>query len=541
MKTIKQATKYQQSIANAHLVSNGIPYEDTQKPIIGVVNSFNEIVPGHTTLRQIADQVKNGVRMNGGLPLEFNTIAVCDGIAQGHTGMKYPLPSREIIADSIEVMVRAHGIFDGLVFVTGCDKITPGMLMAAARLDIPSIFISGGPSHPYKSGAERKALRRNYFDGKIGEQELAEGHLCFYSTPGVCAFYGTATTMLTMTEGLGMALSGTSLAPAYSGERLIAAEQTGKRIVELVREDIRPSQILTKNSFHNAATLLAALGGSLNALLHLPAVAEELSIDLSWETFDEISSKVPLLATLIPNGPHHVVDLHFAGGVPAVLKELQDALALDVTTVDATSLRDTLSMARVADNEVIASKDSPFAKQGGIAVLKGNLAPQGAIVKQSAVPKELYSFTGKAVVFENEEECTKQLEANQVPEHTVLVIRNEGPKGGPGMREMHRITEMVGRLKNVAVITDGRFSGASAGLSVGYVSPEAALNGPIGRVQTGDEILIDINQRKLELLVPSEELTSRKPVERQSGQEPKGYLRRYQQEVGQTHKGACLK
>ena len=540
MKTITQASKYQQALCHAHLVSNGIDYENLQGPVIGIVNSFNEVVPGHVTLRDIADRVKNGVRMQGGLPLEFNTIAVCDGMAQGHDGMKYPLPSREIIADSIEVMVRAHGIFDGLVFITGCDKITPAMLMAAARLDIPSIFVSGGPGTPREPGSQRKAHRQRYLAGEMSEQQLAESQLCFYTTPGVCAFFGTATTMLVAAETLGLTLSGTSLTPAFTGERFITAERTGKRIVELVAEDRRPSQIITETALSNTVAVLAALGGSLNALLHLPAMADALGLPLDWQEFDTVSRRVPLLAGLLPNGPHHVVDLHYAGGIPAVMKELGDHVDLNVLTVDAKPLRHHVAAAVNTNPEVLHSLDQPLQPEGGTAVLRGNLAPEGAIVKQSAVAEDQLVLTAQTRVFEREEECTAAILAGEIKENTILVIRNEGPMGGPGMREMHRITEMIGRFQRVAVVTDGRFSGMSGGIAVGYVSPEACLDGPIGLVKDDDTITIDIPKRILKLNVSEEELEERRTNIVPKPQPASGYLDRYRRSVGKASRGAIL-
>ncbi len=540
MKTIQQASKYQQALCHAHLVSNGIDYANLQGPVIGVVNSFNEVVPGHVTLRDIADRVKNGIRMQGGMPLEFNTIAVCDGMAQGHDGMKYPLPSREIIADSIEVMVRAHGIFDGLVFITGCDKITPAMLMAAARLDIPSIFVSGGPGTPRERGSQRKAHRQRYLAGEINEQQLAESQLGFYTTPGVCAFFGTATTMLVAAEALGLTLSGTALIPAYTGERFIAAERTGRRIVELVAADRRPSHVVNEASLSNTVAVLAALGGSLNALLHLPAVARALGLPLDWQEFDRVSRRVPLLAGLLPNGPNDVVDLHYAGGVPAVMKELGEHINLEVVTVDTQPLRNLVGAAANRNPDVLRSLADPLRLEGGTAVLQGNLAPEGAIVKQSAVAEDQLVLTAAARVFEREEDCTEAILAAEITEDTILVIRNEGPMGGPGMREMHRITEMIGRFDRVAVVTDGRFSGMSGGIAVGYVSPEACLGGPIGLVEDGDTITIDIPQRILKLHVDAEELAARRANVVPKPQPASGYLDRYRRSVGKASEGAIL-
>ncbi|MCL4517399.1 MAG: dihydroxy-acid dehydratase [Firmicutes bacterium] len=518
MKTIKGMSDYAQAIARMHLVSTGIPYEDLDRPIIGVVNSWNEIVPGHVPLREIAEYVKKGIRNAGGLPLEFNTIAICDGIAQGHAGMRYALPSRSLIADSIEAMVLGHDIFDGLVFVTACDKITPAMLMAAARLNLPAVFVTSGPANTAAPASSKKEIRKKYLEGKINEKELIMGSLDFYCGPGICPFLGTANTMLMVAETLGLMLPYTSTIPFGVAGRSIASQMAGERIVELAQKGIRPSEFLTKEAFFNTIKVTLAVGGSLNTLLHLPAIAGEAGIGVSWEDFDRFSQKVPHIAPVTPNGPYSVVNFHNAGGVPAVMKEIRHLLNLSTATVSGETTGEIVARAEVKNRDVIRPVTDPVHPEGGIAVLKGNLAPNGAIVKQSGVKEELRVFTGPARVFNSEEECVLALQAGKVREGDVLVIRYEGPRGGPGMREMHRVTEFVSRFERVAIVTDGRFSGASIGLSVGYLTPEAYEGGPIGLVEDGDEIAINIPARELRLRVPEEDLRKRralwKPVEK---------------------------
>lgn len=534
MKIINGMSDYARAIAKMHLVSTGVPYEDLDRPIIGIVNSWNEIVPGHFPLREVAEEVKKGVRAAGALPLEFNTIAICDGIAQGHGGMRYALPSRNLIADSIEAMVLGHDIFDGLVFVTACDKITPAMLMAAARLNLPAIFVTGGPANTSAPASNKKEIRKKYLEGKIGEKELIMGSLDFYRGPGICPFLGTANTMLMVAETLGLTLPYTATIPYGTAERGIASQKAGEKMVDLVRKGLRPSDILTNEAFFNAIRVTLAVGGSLNTLLHLPAIAGEAGIQVSWEDFDRFSREVPHLTPVTPNGPYSVVDFHNAGGVPAVMKEIGHLMDLSTPTVSGETTGEIAARAEVKNRDVIRPVTNPLHSEGGIAVLKGNLAPNGAIVKQSGVKEKLKVFTGPARVFNSEEECILALHSRKVREGDVLVIRYEGPRGGPGMREMHRVTEVVGvsgQFDRVAIITDGRFSGASIGLSVGYLRPEAYDGGPICLVEDGDEITIDIPAREIHLHVAEETLRKRralwKPVEKEASRLLQAYRETY--------------
>lgn len=539
MKRLEKASDFAIALAKGHLASTGVSYDDMERPIIGVVNSWNEIVPGHVPLRQIADWVKEGVRLAGGLPLEFNTIAICDGIAQGTAGMRYPLASRELIADSIEAMVKGHGIFDGLVFLTACDKITPAMLLAAARLNLPSIFVTSGPMHHFGDNSGRKSIRKRFLAGEVSERELVEGGLEFYSGPGVCPFFGTASTMLVVMETLGLALSGSALIPAGSAERSVSCRRAGEHIVSLVKEDLRPCRILTTGALRNAIRVILALGGSLNSLLHLPALAGELGLTLTWADFDRLSRETPLLSALVPSGPHSATDLFFAGGVPAVMAELASMLDLSGPSVNPAPWTEVLARARVKNRDVIHSLANPLSPEGGVAVLFGSLAPAGAVVKTSAVPPEQMVFTGPARVFDDEEDCIRTVEKGEVADGSVIVIRYEGPQGGPGMREMHLITEVAGDLHNVAIITDGRYSGATAGLSIGYVCPEAYEGGPIALLRDGDSITIDIPQRRLDVLISEAELTERRRLWRRVEKgDVSSYLQSYRQSVGPACNGA---
>lgn len=507
---MNDVSPFSRAIMKAHLCSCGVDYASLDKPVIAVANSWNEIVPGHVHLRQVADRVKAGIEKAGGVALEFNTIAVCDGIAQGHRGMKYSLPSRETIADSVEIMVEAHGIFDGLVVMSSCDKIVPGMLMAAARLNLPGLAVLGGVMPNHIKPKESKAARRDFLDGKLDERGLVEITNKYYPGPGACPFLGTANTMQGMTEALGMALPNTSWMQALSEEQLEAAEQAGRRAVELVRQGIRPRDIMTREAFENAISVLLAMGGSLNACLHLPAIAKEAGIDLPMELFDTISRRVPFLAGVTPNNQEYTTnDLQRAGGMSALLQELRPLIHTGVLTVTGAPLGDNIQGAAVLDRDVIRELARPLDQEGGIAVLKGNLAADGALVKQSAVPEELRTFSGPARVFQSEEEFEEAYEAGQIREGDAVIIRYEGPKGGPGMRELHRCTEILGKFKRVALVTDGRFSGASAGLSIGYASPEAAEGGTLALVEDGDLVEIDIASRSLNVRVSEEELQER--------------------------------
>ncbi len=495
----------------------GLDDEDLSKPLIGIANSWNEIVPGHVHLDKVAEAVKQGVREAGGTPLEFNTIAICDGIAMGHEGMKAPLPSRELIAGSVELMAKAHA-FDALVLVTACDKITPGMLMAAARLNIPAVLVNGGCMLPGVVDGREMALSHvfeavgQYKAGKIGEEELKRIESMAVPGPGSCAGLYTANTMAIAAEALGMALPWTSTIPAVSAERIRAGRAAGRAVMDLLRRGIKPRDLMTKEAFENAIRVDVALGGSTNAVLHLMAIAKEAGVDLSLELFDEISRETPHITNLNPAGPHYVRDLHYAGGVPAVFKELAEMMHLDQLTASGETWADIVKRAEVRDRDVIRPKNNPYHEQGGLAILWGSLAPRGAVIKQTAVDPEMLVFKGRAKPFDSEEEAVQAIFDGRIEEGDVVVIRYEGPKGGPGMREMLTATATIMGmgLKRVALITDGRFSGATRGPAIGHVSPEAAEGGPIALVEEGDEISIDVPNRRLDLLVDEDELEKRR-------------------------------
>lgn len=531
---------YQRAIAKGHLGSCGVKYQDLNKPIIAVVNTWNEIVPGHCHLRDLAEEVKKGIIAAGGYPLEFNTIAICDGVAQGHRGMNYVLPSRELIADSVEAMIYGHGIFDGMVLLGSCDKIVPGLLMAAGRINIPSVIVTGGPMINTIKPWESKEARQQFLRGEISEEQLFDATVAYYPSAGVCPFLGTANTMCLVAEALGMSLSGSAAVPALSPQRKQVAYDSGAAVMNLLEKDIKPRDIMTQSAFYNAISLVSGMGGSLNTVLHLPAIAHECELKVTYNDFDRISRIAPLVVRVTPNSKEYTVaDLHPVGGVPAILKELSPVLDLQVMTVDGEKLETLLKDAVHADGEIIRPLNNPFAAEGGIAVLAGNLAPQGAIVKSSAVPEELWKFSGPAKVFDSEEDCIKAVEEGLVQSGDAIIIRNEGPIGAPGMREMHRTTEIVVKLKNVAVITDGRFSGASAGLSIGYLSPEAADNGSIGLVKDGDQIDIDIHERSIHWHISHEEYEERakiiKPV---NTKEKSAFLRLYRKSTNSAANGA---
>ena len=537
---LEKLPAYQRAIAKSHLGSCGADYQGLAKPLIAVVNTWNEIVPGHCHLRELAAEVKKGIHEAGGYPLEFNTIAICDGIAQGHGGMHYVLPSRELIADSIEAMIAGHGIFDGMVLLGSCDKIVPGLLMAAARINIPAIVVTGGPMINQIKPWQSKEARQKFLKDEISEAELFDITMAYYPSAGVCPFLGTANTMCLVAEALGMSLSGSATMPAQSANRKRAAFRSGQAVMRLLKENVRPRDIMTQSAFHNAIALVAGIGGSLNSILHLPAIAHECELTVNFTDFDRISRTTPLIVRVSPNSTEYTVaDLDRVGGIPAVLKELMPALKTNALTVDGLSLRELLLGAPTADGEIIRPFQNPFAVEGGIAVLTGNLAPAGAVVKSSAVAPELWFYPGTAKVFESEEACAQAIEAGQVKTGDILVIRNEGPIGGPGMREMHRITELVMKLKNIAIITDGRFSGASAGLSVGYLSPEAAAGGPIAFVKDGDKIIIDLKNRSIDWQISEAEFAERKKVGYgHQKQEQSRFLRLYAENTAPAARGA---
>ncbi|HOQ06500.1 MAG TPA: dihydroxy-acid dehydratase [Clostridiales bacterium] len=530
----------------------GYTDEEIRRPLIGVVNSRNEIVPGHIHLDRIAEAVKAGIRMAGGTPVEFGSIGICDGIAMGHVGMKYSLASRELIADSCEAMGLAHS-FDGMVFIPNCDKIVPGMLMAAARINVPSVVISGGPMLSLKRKGVQLDLNSvfeavgAYKAGRMTEEELCEyeDHAC--PGCGSCSGMFTANSMNCLTEVLGMGLPGNGTIPAVYAERIRLAKQAGMKVMELVEKGIRPSDILTEKAFENALAVDMALGCSTNSVLHLPAIANEAGIKINLDIINEISAKVPNLCRLAPAGPHHVQDLYMAGGVQAVMKELskKGLLHLDLITVTGKTVRENIRDAEVTDPTVIRSVDDPYSPTGGIAVLRGNIAKDGAVVKRSAVADEMLVHRGPARVFDSEDDAIKAIYGGQIRPGDVVVIRYEGPKGGPGMREMLGPTSAIAGMgldTTVALITDGRFSGASRGASIGHVSPEAMEGGLIAAVRDGDIISIDIPAGKLNVEVPDEELERRMA----EWQPPKprittGYLGRYARLVTSASTGAVLK
>ena len=530
----------------------GYTREELERPLIGVVCSQNEIVPGHMNLDKIAEAVKAGIRLAGGTPVEFPAIAVCDGIAMGHIGMKYSLVTRELIADSTEAMAMAHQ-FDGLVMIPNCDKNVPGLLMAAARVNIPTIFVSGGPMMAGTMNDGRRTCLSHmfeavgsYYAGKLDEAGLEEYENNACPTCGSCSGMYTANSMNCLTEGIGMALRGNGTIPAVMSARLRLAKHTGMQIMELVKRDIRPRDILTEAAFHNAETLDMALGCSTNSMLHLPAIAHECGIELSFDMANEISRKTPNLCHLAPAGDTYIEDLDRAGGVYAVMKELTKKGLLDTSllTVTGRTVAENLEDVENLDHAIIRPIEDPYSPYGGIAVLKGSLAPEGCVVKQSAVDEAMMSHTGPARVFDCEEDAIAAIYAGRIVAGDVVVIRYEGPKGGPGMREMLNPTSAIcgmGLGESVALITDGRFSGATRGASIGHVSPEAALGGPIAFVEEGDIITIDIPNCRIDVLVDEAVLDARKA--KWVCPEPRvktGYLNRYAKQVTSAARGAVL-
>jgi dihydroxy-acid dehydratase len=535
------------------LYALGCTQAEIEKPFIGIVNSFTDIVPGHMHLREIAEAVKAGVRCAGGVPFEFNTIAVCDGIAMGHAGMKYSLPSRELIADSVEVMAEAHA-FDALVFIPNCDKIVPGMLMAAIRLNLPAIFISGGPmlagDLPTNGGFSKIDVSSVFeavgkvVSGKMTESQLRQLEEIACPGCGSCSGMFTANTMNCLTEVLGMGLPGNGTIPAVDIRRRRLAKTAGEKIMALLAKDIRPRDIITKNSIHNAFTVDMALGGSTNSVLHLMAIANEAGIEFPLLLITEISENTPQLCKLRPAGDYHIEDLDRAGGIPAVMKELKERLNLRSKTVSGKTVGRNIVRARVLDRAVIRSQAKAYSRTGGLAILFGNLAPEGAVVKKGAVAPEMMVHQGPTRVFDSEEAATQAIMGSQIKGGEVVVIRYEGPKGGPGMREMLTPTALLtgmGLDKEVALITDGRFSGATRGAAIGHVSPEAASRGPIAALTDGDIIKIDIPKCKLEV-----ELTKRE-IAKRLAQVPKfeprvktGYLQRYAEKVSSASTGAVF-
>ena len=528
----------------------GYTDEDLQKPLIGVVNAFNEIIPGHIHLRQIAEAVKLGIAAAGGTPIEFPAIGICDGIAMGHGGMRYPLASRELICDSIEAVTNGHA-FDGLVMIPNCDKIVPGMLMAAGRVNIPTVVVSGGPMLAGRYEGQDISVSTvfeaagKFESGQITKEELH--HMENSACPGCgsCSGLFTANTMNCITEVLGLGLPGNGTVPAaYFGARRMLAKQAGSVILDMVKKDIKPRDIMTREAFENAIAVDMAIGGSTNTVLHLPAIAHEAGVELPLSLFDEISKKAAYITKLSPGGTYHMQDLGEAGGISAVMKELTklDLIHTDAVTVTGT-VEERIAGAKITRPEVIHTVENAYMNKGGIAILTGNLAPDGSVVKESAVDPELSVYEGTAKCYDSEEAAIEAIIGGEIKEGHVVVIRYEGPKGGPGMREMLNPTAVItGMGLKVALLTDGRFSGASRGACIGHISPEAMEGGPIALIKDGDKISINIPERKLDLCVSDEELVARKAAWKQP--EPKvktGYLSRYARLVTSANTGAVMK
>lgn len=543
-RAIDKLEPFQRAISKAHLAAAGVSVDslqDPDKPLIAIANSWNEVCPGHEPLRKLAEEVKKGVLEAGGEPIEFNTIAMCDGIAQGHAGMRYCLPHREIIADSCEAMIVGEGCFDGVVYLGSCDKIIPAMLMAAARINLPSALVTSGPCYDEIKPSESKALRARFLAGEATEREVIEGTLKYYTGPGVCPFLGTANSMGCLAEGLGMMLPQGALWPSSTSQRRFSARRTGVAVVDMVRRDVKPRDIMTQGALDNAVKLLASIGGSLNALIHLPALADELGLSCTWSQVAEVTSQTPVVCNVVPNGDISCINLYKAGGVPAVLKTIEPCLDTDVQTVTGKTMGENLAEPIEIDRLVIRTQDDPASIANGIQVLYGNLAPEGALVKTSAVPVDQHVWSGAAMVFNSEEEAFSAYNEGAIKPGTGVVIRYEGPKGGPGMKELHRVTEIMKGIPDSAVITDGRFSGASGGLSVGYLCPEAYEGAPIALVENGDIITIDLTRNLIEVAVEDEELARRgqawKPVVHDNGGR---LLARYAASVGSAKTGAVV-
>ena len=551
MRSIKIKDGVQRAAARALVKSMGLGQEDIAKPWIAVVNSFTEIVPGHVHLNKIANVVKEGILLSGGMPFEFNTIAVCDGIAQGTQGMKYSLPSRDIIVDSIEIMVEAHG-FDGMVLIPSCDKTVPAHLMAAARLNIPSIIVTGGPMLPGSyNGEEISLVEMREFIGKVRKGEITEEELLYIEelacpSAGSCSMLGTANTMAAVTEALGMSLPGCATSHGVMADKLRIARNSGRQILNLLRIPLLPKQIMTENAIINAITVDMALGGSLNSVLHLTALAEELELNISLKYFDEISKKTPVLCSLKPAGVHSIWKLDWSGGIPSLMLELTPNLFSETITVTGKTIRENLNEipSKQTKNSIIHSLQSPVRKEGGIAILYGNLAPNGAVIKQVAVKSEMMEHQGPARVFESLEAGLEALWGGKINSGDIMIVRYEGPVGGPGMREQHSITSLISGLElDVALVTDGRFSGSSRGAVIGHVSPEAAVGGSIGVIKENDVISYSIPERKLEILLEEKELTNRLQdfiPNPQKIVKTRSILKKYRELVHATDKGAVF-
>ena len=541
----------QQAPARSLFRALGLTDEEMERPLIGIVSSYNEIVPGHMNLDKIVDAVKQGVAMAGGTPIVFPAIAVCDGIALGHVGMKYSLVTRDLIADSTECMALAHQ-FDALVMVPNCDKNVPGLLMAAARLNIPTVFVSGGPMLAGHVKGEKRSLSSmfeavgSYAAGLMTEEDVKEFECKVCPTCGSCSGMYTANSMNCLTEVLGMGLKGNGTIPAVYSERLVLAKHAGMAVMDMLKKNIRPRDIMTEAAFRNALTMDMALGCSTNSMLHLPAIAHEAGVELNVDIANEISAKTPNLCHLAPAGHTYMEDLNEAGGIYAVMNEISKLglLNLDCMTVTGKTVGENIKDCVNKNPEVIRTIDNPYSKTGGIAVLRGNLAPDSCVVKRSAVAPEMLVHEGPARVFDSEDDAIAAIKGGKIVAGDVVVIRYEGPKGGPGMREMLNPTSAIvgmGLGSTVALITDGRFSGASRGASIGHVSPEAAAGGPIGLVEEGDIIAIDINANTINMKVSDEELARRRANWTPKTKEVSGYLKRYAALVTSADKGAILK
>lgn len=539
----------ERSAHRALLYSTGMTRSDFDKPLVAVVNSWNEIVPGHIHLREIAEQVKLGVTEAGGVPKEFHTIAVCDGMCQGHLGMQYPLPSRDVIADSIEIMVQSHR-FDAMVLIPGCDKIVPGMIMAALRVNIPAIVLTAGPSLTGKYGeidvittTDIREFAGRAQKGEITMEELQRMEEAAIPSAGTCAMMGTANTMSCLAEVLGLTLPGCATALAVGSKKKRMARLTGNRIIGLLEAGITPRDIVTRSALENAIAASMALGGSTNSVLHLMAIAHEAGVKLQLEDFDRISRQVPYICNIKPSGRYALADLDEAGGIPAVLKTIEPHLQKDHLTVTGRTLVENNADIVPPENDVIFPLERPKRAEGGIAILRGNLAPDGAVVKQAGVKPSMYVFQGRARVFHSMEDASEAVSNDKIAEGDVIVIRYEGPKGGPGMREMHMTTSLLvgrGMDEKCALITDGRFSGSTRGPCIGHISPEAAAGGPIAIVEDGDGILIDIPNRRLELLVDDETIRRRLSSVQLLKKPRSGVLAKYAELVTSADKGAVL-
>ena len=526
--------------------------EQIERPLVAIVNTWNEVHPGHCHLQRLAAKAKEGVLMAGGMPAEFNTISICDGLTIGHEGMRYVLPSREIICDSVELTVQAHR-YDAMVLVGSCDKIIPALLMVAARLDIPAIVVAGGPMYAgyipqigMRWGeAAQDELAARFQRGEFTGDSIEEGAKCFYPCAGACSGMGTANTMACLTEAVGMSLPGDGTAHATTAKKERLAVDAGVAVMGLLEQGLTPSKIMTESALENMLRVNMAIGGSLNTVLHLPAIAHELGRTLQWERFDSISRETPHLCCIEPSGPATLAELEAAGGIPAVMQRLGSKLDLDCVTVTGRSVGENVASAEVFDEEVIRSVDNPVHPYGGIAVLQGSLAPAGAVIKQVAVDESLWKFEGPAKVFDSEEEATEAVFSKGIEAGDVVVIRYEGPKGGPGMREMQMFRALLkfGGLDNqVYLITDGRFSGYTGGACIGYLSPEAAEGGPLALIRDGDIIVIDVEARKLDVKLGEEELQQRaREWQRPPPRVTSGYLARYAERATSAATGAIVR